>query len=58
MLVWAGFIEAFLSQYHEPALPYGVKIGFGVAEIILLALFLGKCGTREAESSKLKAEQG
>lgn len=58
MLVWAGFIEAFLSQYHEPALPYGVKIGFGVAEIILLTLFLGKCGTREAESSKLKAEQG
>jgi uncharacterized membrane protein SpoIIM required for sporulation len=21
MLVWAGFIEAFLSQYHEPVIP-------------------------------------
>jgi len=21
MLVWAGFVEAFLSQYHQPVLP-------------------------------------
>src|SRR4030095_14243396 len=26
MLVWAGVVEAFLSQYHEPLLPYAVKI--------------------------------
>src|SRR5438552_11805315 len=25
MLVWAGFMEAFLSQYHEPVIPYVVK---------------------------------
>ena len=29
MLVWAGFIESFLSQYHQPVIPYWVKIAFG-----------------------------
>ena len=24
MLVWAGIIEAFFSQYHEPVMPYPV----------------------------------
>jgi uncharacterized membrane protein SpoIIM required for sporulation len=51
MLVWAGIIEAFFSQYHEPVLPYEIKIGFGVLELILLALFLGKSGTRNVEKS-------
>ena len=46
MLVWAGFIEAFFSQYHEPVLPYAVKIGFGVVELVLLVLFLAKSGTK------------
>lgn len=46
MLVWAGFIEAFFSQYHEPFIPYEVKIGFGVMELILLTLFLWKSGRR------------
>jgi uncharacterized membrane protein SpoIIM required for sporulation len=45
MLVWAGFIEAFLSQYHEPVIPYNVKIAFGCVELVLLFLFLGKSGT-------------
>ncbi|PIE35606.1 hypothetical protein CSA56_03750 [candidate division KSB3 bacterium] len=40
MLVWAGFVEAFLSQYHEPVIPYSVKIGFGLVELIALFLFL------------------
>ncbi len=44
MLVWAGIVEAFLSQYHEPVIPYGMKIAFGVAEAALLALFLGRAG--------------
>jgi len=39
MLVWAGLVEAFLSQYHRPVVPYSLKIGFGVAELILLVLF-------------------
>jgi uncharacterized membrane protein SpoIIM required for sporulation len=33
MLVWAGIIESFLSQYHEPIIPYSVKIGFGCVEL-------------------------
>ncbi len=40
MLVWAGIIEAFLSQYHAPVLPYSLKIGFGVVELTLLIVFL------------------
>ncbi len=44
MLVWAGFIEAFLSQYHEPVIPYDAKIAFGTVELVLLFLFLGKSG--------------
>lgn len=44
MLVWAGFIEAFLSQYHEPVIPYSAKIAFGCVELVLLILFLSKSG--------------
>jgi len=44
MLVWAGMIESFLSQYHEPVIPYGLKIGFGLTEALLLALFLARAG--------------
>jgi len=46
MLIWAGIVEAFFSQYHEPVLPYEVKIGFGVLELILLVLFFTKSGRR------------
>jgi uncharacterized membrane protein SpoIIM required for sporulation len=45
-LVWAGFIEAFLSQYHEPVIPYAVKIAFGLVELVLLILYLSKSGSR------------
>jgi uncharacterized membrane protein SpoIIM required for sporulation len=44
LLVWAGFVEAFLSQYHEPVVPYSAKIAFGLVELILLFLFLAKSG--------------
>jgi uncharacterized membrane protein SpoIIM required for sporulation len=44
LLVWAGFVEAFLSQYHEPVMPYSVKIAFGLVELVLLSLFLAKSG--------------
>jgi uncharacterized membrane protein SpoIIM required for sporulation len=47
MLVWAGFIEAFLSQYHEPVIPYSAKIAFGCVELVLLFLFLAKSGAHE-----------
>ncbi len=28
MLVWAGIVESFLSQYHQPVVPYALKIAF------------------------------
>ena len=40
LLVWAGIVEGFFSQYHEPVLPYWVKIAFGVGELILLTWYL------------------
>jgi uncharacterized membrane protein SpoIIM required for sporulation len=46
MLTWAGIVEAFFSQYHEPVLPYAVKIGFGVLELVLLVVFLTRSGKR------------
>ena len=52
MLVWAGFIEAFLSQYHEPVIPYEIKIGFGVVELILLFLFYAKSGTNQKPADR------
>jgi hypothetical protein len=56
MLTWAGIIEAFFSQYHEPVLPYEVKIGFGVLELILLVLFLARSG-KGAGSSKARGSR-
>jgi uncharacterized membrane protein SpoIIM required for sporulation len=44
MLVWAGIVESFLSQYHEPVIPYGAKIAFGLVEAALLTLFLSRAG--------------
>jgi uncharacterized membrane protein SpoIIM required for sporulation len=44
MLVWAGFVEAFLSQYHEPLIPYEAKIAFGVLEAGLLCVYLARSG--------------
>jgi len=44
MLVWAGLVEAFLSQYHEPVIPYSIKIGFGFVELFLLVIFLSRGG--------------
>jgi uncharacterized membrane protein SpoIIM required for sporulation len=51
MLIWAGIVEAFFSQYHEPVLPYWVKITFGVVELTLLSAFLGLCGKNEEAAS-------
>ena len=44
MLVWAGMVEAYLSQYHEPAIPYWLKISFGVVEGGLLVFYYGFSG--------------
>ena len=45
MLVWAGIVEAFFSQYHEPVLPYWLKIVFGSVELVCLTLFLAFAGS-------------
>ena len=44
LLIWAGIIEAFFSQYHEPVLPYGVKIAFGAIQLTALTAFLTLAG--------------
>ena len=49
MLVWAGIIESFFSQYHEPVMPYFIKIAFGSFELIILALFLGRAGRKGSD---------
>jgi len=40
LLIWAGLVEAFFSQYHEPILPYQFKIVFGLIELLALLAFL------------------
>ncbi len=44
LLVWAGLIESFLSQHHEPAVPYAAKIAFGVAQLAGLIWWLARSG--------------
>ena len=51
MLVWAGIVEAFLSQYHEPVIPYAAKIAFGAVEFAALAWYAGWAGRPRAKIS-------
>ncbi len=44
LLVWAGIIESFLSQHHEPAVPYWAKIAFGTAQLAALVWWLARSG--------------
>lgn len=44
LLVWAGIVEAFLSQYHQPVIPYPTKIGLGCVELTLLTFYLTRAG--------------
>jgi uncharacterized membrane protein SpoIIM required for sporulation len=46
MLVWAGTVEAFISQYHQPTLPYALKIAFGCGELAALSTFLARAGRK------------
>ncbi|MCE9610210.1 MAG: stage II sporulation protein M [Chthoniobacter sp.] len=50
MLVWAGFVESFLSQYHQPVIPYAVKIAFGCVELAVLVWFLSS-GRKNADAA-------
>lgn len=58
LLVWAGFVEAYLSQYHF-VVPFWLKIAFGVAELVLLFLYLSLSGRANAaqEENVINAEQ-
>ncbi len=53
MLVWAGLVESFLSQYHGQEI-YPWKIGFGMFELVGLILFLALSGRK---ASKGKSER-
>lgn len=46
LLVWAGIVEAFFSQYHEPVVPYSLKIAFGSLQLAALFAYLFKSGMR------------
>jgi len=46
LLIWAGLVEAFFSQYHEPVLPYPFKIAFGLFELAALLTFLVFAGRK------------
>lgn len=46
LLVWAGLVEAFFSQYHPPTIPYAAKIAFGVVELALLVFYLVYAGQK------------
>ena len=51
LLVWAALVESFFSQVHEPYLPYGVKIAFGLGELALLVLWLARAGRGAGETA-------
>ncbi len=53
LLVWAGIVESFLSQYHEPVIPYAVKIVFGSVQLagVIFFLSLAGRGTAKGEGS-------
>lgn len=46
LLVWAGIVEAFLSQNHEPEVPYVAKIAFGLVSLTALAGYLALAGRK------------
>ena len=48
LLIWAGLVESFFSQYHEPVISYTFKIMFGVTELGLLVLLLARSGSSPA----------
>lgn len=54
LLIWAGIIESFFSQYHEPIIPYSVKISFGIIELILLSWLLFRSGVDKKEKQAIK----
>ncbi len=54
LLVWAGMVEAFVSQYHQPVIPYALKIAFGICELSGLCAFLGWAGVERASARHIR----
>lgn len=52
-LAWAGIVESYFSQYHEPAIPYWLKISFGTVQLSLLVAFLTLSGRRFGRPERL-----
>ena len=52
MLIWAGLVESFFSQYHQPVIPYLLKILFGLIELGLLLWFLSSSGKNRPPSNE------
>lgn len=46
LLVWAGLIESFLSQYHEPVVPYWAKIAFGTVQLAVVLWWWFRSGAK------------
>lgn len=46
-LVWAGLVESFFSQYHEPVVPYAAKIAFGSLELAAVIYFFTRAGASD-----------
>jgi uncharacterized membrane protein SpoIIM required for sporulation len=57
LLVWAGFVEAFFSQYHQPVLPYSFKIAFGLMQLAALAFYLTAAGSHGGDVSGAKSSR-
>ncbi len=57
LLVWAGIVESFFSQYHEPLLPYWLKISFGTVQLVGLFAYLGLAGKRRNAATDGAAEK-
>ncbi|WCJ60811.1 stage II sporulation protein M [Fontisphaera persica] len=51
LLIWAGLVESFLSQYHQPYMPYALKIAFGMVQLALLMVFLARSGRKPAKEA-------
>jgi uncharacterized membrane protein SpoIIM required for sporulation len=49
LLVWAGLVEAFFSQYHAPVIPYAAKIAFGGVELVLLTFYFVYAGRKTSD---------
>ncbi|MEM9282347.1 MAG: stage II sporulation protein M [Verrucomicrobiota bacterium] len=51
LLIWAGIVESFLSQYHDPNF-YPWKIGLGTVQLVGLILYLTFSGRNKPDRAR------